>query len=363
MSLSTRIAAAALACSGLVGTPCARADRPDHPDSALTAFLSVEHLQRDAAPTSDLERSTTVATVDVILGVRHDRLRALAELVLASDEHELERLQLGYQATEDLVLWVGRFHQPASVWNALHHHGAYLQTSISRPWIEEWEDEHGVMPQHVTGALGEWQHSLASGTGLRLSLGFGSAPTLRDDGLDPYDHFGGRRIASSAHGAVRLEWLPDAAGEDSVGLVASHGELVVQRADALFGAGIEHGVYGLFFNATRARAHVIGTFYGIELHGPGTATLGRQHHLASYLQFEFAASERLTLYARHEQITGLRQSAYLREFPRTMPRRILAGARLELGRRNAVSVEVARRATLSAGSFGELRLQWSAAIP
>jgi len=351
------------ACAGALLFPVARAEHASHQESALTAFLSLEHIQRDVAADAGLSRVQTEPTADIILGLRRQRLRLLGEFVVSRDEHEFERLQLGYEANTELTLWLGRFHQPASGWNTLHHHGAYLQTSITRPWIEAWEDEHGVVPQHVTGVLGEWQHSLTSGRGLRISAGYGSAPTLRDGRLDPFDQFGRRRLASSAHASVRLEWLPDAAGETSIGLVASHAELVVRRTDQRFGTGLEHGLYGVFYNLARARSRAIGALYVMELGGRGAAALGTQRHLASYLQYEFEASPRVSLYARHEQITGVRRSAYLGEFPEVTPRCLLVGSRLQVGRRNALSAELARRAMAGPGTYTELRLQWSAAVP
>ena len=47
----------------------------------------------------------------------------------------------------------GRFHQPGSAWNNELHHGHYLQTAITRPAIEAWEDEEGLIPQHLVGTL------------------------------------------------------------------------------------------------------------------------------------------------------------------------------------------------------------------
>ncbi len=55
------------------------------------------------------------------------------EFYVTPDERDLERLQFGFEFVPETVLWVGRFHQPASAWNTEHHHGHYLQTAITRP--------------------------------------------------------------------------------------------------------------------------------------------------------------------------------------------------------------------------------------
>ena len=63
-------------------------------------------------------------------------LRLFGEYLVSSVEHDLERFQIGYELVPDTLIWAGRFHQPASAWNVEHHHGRYLQTSITRPAVE-----------------------------------------------------------------------------------------------------------------------------------------------------------------------------------------------------------------------------------
>jgi hypothetical protein len=86
-----------------------------------------------------------------------DRIKGLVELAfeygnsgeLATD---LERLQLGYVVTDNITLWAGRFHTPYGYWNTAFHHGAQIQTSITRPRIIAFEDQGGILPAHTVGA-------------------------------------------------------------------------------------------------------------------------------------------------------------------------------------------------------------------
>ncbi len=85
-----------------------------------------------------------------------DRSKALVELIfeflpdgLATD---LERIQLGYTFSDRLTTWVGRFHAPYGYWNTGYHHGAQIQTSITRPRFIDFEDKGGLLPAHVMGA-------------------------------------------------------------------------------------------------------------------------------------------------------------------------------------------------------------------
>ncbi len=85
-----------------------------------------------------------------------DRSKALIELIfeflpdgLATD---LERIQVGYTFNDQLTAWAGRFHAPYGYWNTAFHHGAQIQTSITRPRFIDFEDKGGLMPAHVMGA-------------------------------------------------------------------------------------------------------------------------------------------------------------------------------------------------------------------
>ena len=98
----------------------------------------------------------------------------------------------------DTVLWLGRFHQPASAWNTEHHHGQYLQTDITRPYIERWEDEQGIIPQHITGLLLESRQSIGKDGAIQFYGGIGAAPALTNGALDAIDLLGnGYQVAVS----------------------------------------------------------------------------------------------------------------------------------------------------------------------
>jgi hypothetical protein len=80
----------------------------------------------------------------------------LAELNFEVDEEgglatDLERLQLGYTFTDSVTGWMGRFHTPYGYWNNAFHHGAQIQTSITRPRFIDFEDRGGILPAHSVG--------------------------------------------------------------------------------------------------------------------------------------------------------------------------------------------------------------------
>jgi hypothetical protein len=102
----------------------------------------------------------------------------LGEALLAKDEQEIERLQLGWRFG-DSKAWFGRFHNPIGYWNTQFHHGAYLQTSITRPAIVDYEDDNGVLPMHLAGLLieGVKEHD---DSGLGYAIAIATGPELAE---------------------------------------------------------------------------------------------------------------------------------------------------------------------------------------
>jgi len=98
-----------------------------------------------------------------------DRVKGLVEIALeyGSDGGplavDMERLQLGYTVSDALTVWLGRFHTPFGLWNTSFHHGANLQTSITRPRFVDFEDKGGIIPAHSVGVWGSGKTALGGG--------------------------------------------------------------------------------------------------------------------------------------------------------------------------------------------------------
>src|SRR5712671_4347155 len=129
--------------------PLARGDPFKYEFLLLPSAQFIGTFDRHAASTQIHDE---VVQADTLLTLQEGPIKLFSEYLLSDHEGDLERLQLGWQLSDETILWIGRFHQPTSVWNHDHHHGQYLQTSITRPAIDEWEDLGGVLPQHFTGA-------------------------------------------------------------------------------------------------------------------------------------------------------------------------------------------------------------------
>jgi hypothetical protein len=134
----------------VLASPVARGDPLQHEFLLLPSADVVGTFDRRAPIT---QVNDAVLKADMIFSLQKGPFKVFGEYLVSDHEADLERFQLGWQMSDDTVIWVGRYHQPTSVWNHDHHHGQYLQTSITRPAIDEWEDLRGVLPQHFTGVL------------------------------------------------------------------------------------------------------------------------------------------------------------------------------------------------------------------
>jgi hypothetical protein len=84
---------------------------------------------------------------------------------------EVERSIIRYDYNDFFKLSFGRYHTPIGYWNTAFHHGAWLQTSISRP--EMIKIGGTFIPVHFVGFLAEGNIP-SGGAGLSYSVGVGN---------------------------------------------------------------------------------------------------------------------------------------------------------------------------------------------
>ncbi len=134
-------------------------------------------------------RGFNAGTLDFYLTPQFsERTKALIEFAIeyGDDGHaalDLERLQLGYTVNDSLTLWLGRYHTPIGLWNTSYHHGANLQTSITRPRFIDFEDKGGIVPAHSVGAWASGKTAMAGGK-LSYDVYVANGPSISDRTLD-----------------------------------------------------------------------------------------------------------------------------------------------------------------------------------
>jgi hypothetical protein len=257
----------------------------EHSSSEFEVFVAAEGLAGHGQPHPRLDDPWLDA--DVIFGLTHGPFRVFGEYFITTDEHDLERFQVGYEVVPDTMVWLGRFHQPASAWDTEHHHGRYLQTAITRPSIENWEDEDGVIPQHITGALVESRRQIGTDAGVQLSAGVGAGPALTTRDNVPIDLVGNNPGKHGLSYTGRLVFLPDYVGTSSAGLLVGHDQLFARSAIAMTTLRSTHAnlsIYGAYVDWSVDAWRFIGTGYYVDV------TLDRpnpdESFISAYLQAE-----------------------------------------------------------------------------
>ena len=353
--------ASALALIALLNTP------PAWPQGQheLLLFLSAGPSYHDVSPDDGPEDYELFLDADVLYSYLNGRFRLLGEYIASTDELELERFQLGWQSGQESIGWIGRFHSPSRYWNAIYHHGQFLQTSISRPFLEQFEDDGGVMPTHSTGLLFETAHKLEDTADLRLAISAGAAPTIDNDELKPFDLLD---PGSSNRAAIdmRLAWLPDQLDENQIGLILNWSELEVDGNHDAEQQGlrrVEQVSVGVYLDWRRQAWRFLSSVAPVINRMKRRAQNQTDSFLSGYFQAEYELKHDWTVFGRLEQTNNTGSSDYIGLFPHTVTDRQMLGLRFDLAREHALSLEVSRAETPADGDFEQYLLQWSAVFP
>ena len=98
-------------------------------------------------------------------------------------EVDVERLLLKYDFNDYLKISFGRYHTATSYYNAVFHHGQWLQTAADRPLVVEFADHGGLLPSQAVGVSATGQ--VPSGRfGLNYIVEYGTSNTHRPNILD-----------------------------------------------------------------------------------------------------------------------------------------------------------------------------------
>ena len=366
MAHSSLIRLLVLLAAGLLWTECALAQH-DHSPAEFDVFLAAESFNGSGHPPRD--DADPWINADLVFGLTEHQFRVFGELYLTPDEVDLERFQMGWEFAPETVLWLGRFHQPASAWNMEHHHGQYLQTDITRPYIERWEDEQGIIPQHITGALLESRQSIGVDGAIQLSGGIGAAPALNNNGMDPIDLIGNNPGRHRLSMTGRLAYLPEYVGANSVGFLFAHDDLDAPHngiLPSLQSNFADLTLYGAYIDWTTDPWRLVAAAYYVDV------ALNRQvrheSFISDYAQLERQLPQHFTVFGRLEDSARMQESRYVNLFNtedgdiEVALRRQALGVRWDFVRRQALTLELSHIVSLSKES-NEIRVQWSAAVP
>jgi len=327
-------------------------------------FPSVELFDNTGLDDELFDSAGNIVTAGFMYSYSGNRLRFMAEYVLSTEESEIERLTAGWLFGEQTMLWVGRFHQPSKYWTTEHHHGQYLQTSISRPGIEEWEDEGGPIPTHITGLLLETGQIRKDSSGFQFAVSAGFAPILTEDGLEPVEPLD----PSSDHGPAfnfRLAYLPDYFGNNQFGILGGWNDVEIDSDNSPSQLGtesVEQLQLGVYLDWRWEQLRFISNVNYLEykhIRADGNIT---DDVWSGYIQAEYAINSYWTVYGRHENSSGENDTEFIRLIPKFISHRNLFGVRWDIATSHALTLEIADTETVTS-DFGQYRLQWSAVFP
>ena len=320
----------------------------------LFPFIHAE-VRPNVHEEQDLESFETEAGSDFFYLFNYKNFRALGELAITSEELELERIQIGFKIKQNDTLWLGRYHAPLGYWNSNYHHGLHLQTSVHRPGIIEYEDNNGVLANHVTGFLYEGQHYNNIGA-LNYSIGVGYAPTLEHK-LEPYS-FGNSN--NKLNSIIKIGYQSDETSPSEIGIVLNHSNIIGEDEHI---NQIEQKIAGVYTHQSRGKYRITTAGYFIEnkiVYSESSALSSK--FAAGYFHTEYDIASKWILYGRIERNFGGKHDPYLALFHHSETQRNLGGVRYDLSRRQAISSEISNRIA-EHDSHIHLSIQWSAVLP
>ena len=320
-----------------------------------------------------------------------DRVKTLMELLFEVEADgslftDLERIQIGYAFSDAATGWLGRFHTPYGYWNTAYHHGAQIQTTISRPRFLEFEDRGGILPAHITGLwlngvfpleLGRLGYDAYAGNSpmlktteagktLPTSLALRN-PTRYSPSANAKGYAGSATLDMQMAGATRHEpssgfnlWFEPSAW--SGWRFGVHGLRATVGDDSPDANRTRLGMIGAYARFIDDNWEALGEYYRFRNRDLSGGT-GSHRSAAGYWQLGYNFG-RLTPYLRAERTELAQKDNYFAvlEGGRSYRRQVI-GIRFDLDPKAALKFEMAKNRKLDLGatddSFGEAHLQYS----
>jgi hypothetical protein len=146
---------------------------PSAPEFNVLGFGDLDYVDTDSGEPDGFFIGQAVAHISASLD---ESLSVFGEFSATAKstgyQFEVERLIVKYDFSDQFKLSGGRYHTPIGYWNSAFHHGAWLQTTISRPEMFRFGSE--IVPIHFVGVLLEGSLPTSDRIGLEYKAGFGN---------------------------------------------------------------------------------------------------------------------------------------------------------------------------------------------
>ena len=310
----------------------------------------------------ELPQQKFVPAIDIFYSTEFSQTFFLAEYLASGEETELERIRFGWHILPGKTLWVGRFHNPISFWNTQNHHGDFLQSSLTRPSIANYEDEYGPLPSHISGFMIESARTSGDAE-INYTAGIGIGPSYNST-LHPLNLLNpkqpGKLVAS-----LRLGYHPEVGNPDQFGAAVGYARIPV--IDVLEINEVRQSTLSTFLNIERNKFHLIGELFVFKNRVSGLGSTTSSTTFSAYLQPEYKLGEsgRTTLFGRIEGTPNAEKDEYLSLFSEFSRSQILLGLRFDLTPSQALKIEAGKSHRLdpNESNINFISAQWSMILP
>ena len=285
------------------------------------------------------------------------QMDALAEFSIESGGIDLERLQISQSFSDALKVTVGRFHTPLGYWNTAYHHGAFLFTTIERPFFLRFEDDGGILPVHTVGVEATGRFFLPWAQ-LSYAALAGNGPSIVDDQgtnvLDPnIESDPNKNKAVGFHGEVKPAGLPGWL------LGASYYQSRVVSTIPTLPLDVTQTILGVNVNKTDGPLELLAEYYLLRHKDHLGAQQDTTMDHLYYVQVSREFKQLVAPYVRHEQASIEEGDPYAAALSTVDTRIETAGVHLWVGEQSALKLEARFVAMDGIEHHNEYAIQWA----
>jgi hypothetical protein len=294
--------------------------------------------------------------VDVFGTLDSTHFTALIEVLLASDEREVERAQAGIKLGQD-TLWFGKFHNPIGSWNSSYHHGAFIQPTISRPGFLNFEEDGALVATHVTGFLLQGARNLQDHEfSFDVAVGLGPEYSADEESLEALDILNPNASESDYLATARVSYQEFAGSQNGFGIFANTTKIPVADSPSEF---LKQYSLGAFLSRDWQPLVLTAEFQHLRTVTDFNTRNSSDTVDSVYLQLDYSLGQGTNIYFRGEGSHESTDSALLSLFPNFRKTGLFGGLRFQLGEQHLLKIEISKQRTVT-GSYKVLALEWSA---
>ncbi len=313
--------------------------------------------------TSELKHNELLTRATLFYSRDFKKTKVLAEFIANNKQSHFGRVKVGWKLDPSNLIWFGRDHNPASFWRDLFHHGGWLQPTISRPSISEFEVLGGILPSHSTGISYEAGGLVNSNAGFSYVASLGYTSIIDSKGLQVPDLIDNSRDSHSSSTAFRLSYRfePFTAGNE-FGILGSYNHIL---SDLSKSKEIEQDIVGLFANWNFSNLRITSelTLVKNKIIASGAALTSDENFLNAYILADYNLASGWAIFARWEDTKNEQASQYLLNFPKFIIKRNLLGTRYSITRNQIFKFEISDNQLFTSIQYRQLAVQWSYVYP